>query len=89
MHLRGELSFLNDETFGLSLLVAFYGMLRTGELFGLDSSKISMNGPTQPAIISLGFTKAGQRQGATNGAKSFRTILKRSTWRSGSLGHTP
>ena len=62
--LAGRAFFLNDETFGLSLLVAFYGMLRTGELLGLDSSKISMNGPTQPAIISLGFTKAGQRQGA-------------------------
>ena len=63
--LVGRAFFLKDEAFGLSLLVAFYGMLRTGELLGLDSSKISMNGPTQPAIISLGFTKAGQRQGAS------------------------
>ena len=51
-------------TFGLSLLVAFYGLLRTGELLALQAWQIHMVSQTQPAVINLGLTKAGKRQGA-------------------------
>ena len=52
------------ETFGLSLLVGFYGLLRTGELLSLQSWQIHMSSPQQPAVINLGLTKSGKRQGA-------------------------
>ena len=52
------------ETFGLSLLVGFYGLLRTGELLALQAWQIHMNSALQPAVINLGFTKGGKRQGA-------------------------
>ena len=43
-------------------------MLRTGELLGLASNHISMTSPKKVAIISLGLTKGGQRQGAAESA---------------------
>ena len=51
-------------SFALSLLVAFFGLLRTGELLSLQAWQIHMLGPDQPAVINLGLTKAGKRQGA-------------------------
>jgi hypothetical protein len=51
-------------TFGLSLLVAFYGLLRTGELLGLQAWQIHMVSSSQPAVLSLGLTKSGKREGA-------------------------
>lgn len=51
-------------SFGVSLLVGFYSMLRTGEILSLRSSSM-MSGPKdKQVVISLGFTKAGKRQGA-------------------------
>ena len=50
--------------FGLSLLVGFYGMLRTGELLQLQPSHLSQPKLADPAIIALGYTKGGKRQGA-------------------------
>jgi hypothetical protein len=52
------------ETFALSLLVGFYGLLRTGELLAIQAWQIHMVSPTQPAVINLGLTKTGKRQGA-------------------------
>lgn len=58
-------SFLHERTtFGLSLLVAFYGLLRTGELLGLQAWQFHMTNGSQPAVVSLGLTKSGKRQGA-------------------------
>lgn len=51
-------------SFGVSLLVAFYCMLRTGEVLHLRNSHIYMTGPKTPAVISLGMTKGGKRAGA-------------------------
>ena len=50
--------------FGLSLRVAFFGLLRTGELLSLRAKDIYLNTPKGPAVISLGLTKSGARQGA-------------------------
>lgn len=60
----GWAMFKEHFNFGISLLVAFYGMLRTGELLSLQAWQISMVSPCQPAVISLGLTKSGKRQGA-------------------------
>ena len=51
-------------SFALSLMVAFYGLLRTGELLSIQAWQIHMSSHTQPAVINLGLTKAGRRQGA-------------------------
>eukprot|EP00438_Fugacium_kawagutii_P009647 Skav214996 [mRNA] locus=scaffold508:815286:819802:- [translate_table: standard] len=51
-------------SFGASLLVGFYGMLRTGELVGLRSSHVLVDSHRDRVVISLGFTKSGKRQGA-------------------------
>ena len=56
--------FTKQYSFGLSLLVAFYGLLRTGELLALQGHQIHMTSASQPAVISLGLTKSGKRQGA-------------------------
>lgn len=58
-------SFFNEEyLFGLSLMVLFYGLLRTGELFDLVSTSIYMTGPSQGAVVALALTKRGKRMGA-------------------------
>ena len=51
--------------FALSLRVAFFGLLRTGELLSLTSKDVYISGPKGPAVISLGLTKSGARQGAS------------------------
>ena len=48
----------------MSLLVAFYTMLRTGELLGLRSSHLLSESSRQQVLISLGLTKGGKRTGA-------------------------
>ena len=50
--------------FAVSLLIGFYGLLRTGEIHDLTAKNIFMNGPKQPAVVSLGLTKGGKRIGA-------------------------
>eukprot|EP00438_Fugacium_kawagutii_P016151 Skav228276 [mRNA] locus=scaffold6733:108207:110481:- [translate_table: standard] len=51
-------------SFGVSLMVGFYGMLRTGELCNLRSSHMVGTTRDWQVLISLGFTKGGKRQGA-------------------------
>ena len=55
-------------TFALSLLLGFYGMLRTGEILGLRSSQILAESNKSKVIISLGLTKGGKRQGTAESA---------------------
>ena len=50
--------------FGLSLRVAFFGLLRTGELLNVRARDVYLTSPKGPAVISLGLTKSGARQGA-------------------------
>ena len=48
----------------LSLLLGFYGMLRTGELLGVRNRDVAINDHGTTAVISLGLTKGGKRAGA-------------------------
>ena len=48
----------------LSLRIAFFGLLRTGELLDLKAKDVFIPSPKGPAVLSLGLTKAGARQGA-------------------------
>ncbi len=50
--------------FAVSLLVGFYGMLRTGELLGLRRKDFMAEPGSRKVLISLGLTKAGKRVGA-------------------------
>ena len=56
--------FKQQHQFALSLLVGFFGLLRTGEILSITASHISVTDPKGPAVIALGLTKAGKRQGA-------------------------
>ena len=60
----GHALFHNECLFALSLMLGFYGMLRTGELTGLLQSQVEPGDGSGPAVISLGFTKSGKRHGA-------------------------
>ena len=51
-------------SFGVSLLIGFYTMLRSGELLHLNSSHILVAPQDRQVLISLGLTKGGKRQGA-------------------------
>ena len=58
-------AFFNDQLgFGISLLVGYYGLLRTGELLSLQAHQIHMISASKPAVLNLGLTKTGKRQGA-------------------------
>ena len=62
--MAGWAFFKGHFTFGVSLLLGFYTMLRTGELLGLRSSHLLCTGKQRQVLISLGLTKGGKRQGA-------------------------
>ena len=56
--------FKQQHELALSLLVAYFGLLRTGELLALTAAQVAISQPKGPAVLSLGLTKAGKRQGA-------------------------
>ena len=60
----GYALFKQEPLFALSLLVAFHGMLRTGELLGLTKRHFSIGKSGGTVLVSLGLTKGGRRQGA-------------------------
>ena len=49
--------------FAVSLLVGFYGILRTGELLALEKRHISFSVQSGVAVLTLGYTKGGKRLG--------------------------
>ncbi len=53
-----------DATLSVGLLVAFEGMLRTGELFNLTCKDCVVADDHCSVILSLGLTKGGARRGA-------------------------
>ena len=60
----GWAAFNGYYAFAVSLLVGFYGMLRTGELLTLTRKNFSSGGNQRKILIGLGLTKAGKRAGA-------------------------
>jgi len=52
-------------TFGVSLLVGFYGMLRTGEILNIRTSHVQSSASGDKVYLSLGLTKGGKRAGAS------------------------
>ena len=66
--------------FGLSLLVGFYCMLRTGELLSLRARDFHMNSANSPAVIALGLTKSGKRQGAAESVTLGELPVLKALW---------
>lgn len=62
--MAGQALFKGDVEFALSVLLVFYAMMRTGEILNLDRRHVEVSSVDGPAIISLGLTKGGKRQGA-------------------------
>ena len=62
--LAGWAFFKGHFSFGFSLVIGFYTMLRSGEIMSLKSSHIMYSPSERQVLISLGFTKGGKRQGA-------------------------
>ena len=79
--LVGLAFFRSDYWFGISLLVGFYGMLRTGELLQIKSSHITMSRECGPAVIFLGYTKGGRRMGAAESVTINVIPLCRFLWK--------
>ena len=78
-------------TFGVSLLLGFYGMLRTGEVLGLRASHLFAEPGHTKAIVSLGLTKGGKRQGAAESiVVGFDWVVRVLThWKSKATPTTP
>ena len=56
--------FKGSPLFALSLLLGFHGLLRTGEILSITKGQVTVSSQARTAIISLGLTKSGKRQGA-------------------------
>ena len=62
--LCGWSAFHGHFAFAVSLLVAFYGMLRTGEVLALKRKDFCTQPGSRKVLLSLGLTKSGKRAGA-------------------------
>lgn len=78
--LVGHALFHDNHKFALSLLLGFFGLLRTGELLGLRNQDVAQDGPSSVAIISLGLTKGGQRAGAAESVTITEEDTLRRLW---------
>ena len=92
--LVGRAIMQQDEEFGLSLLLGFYGMMRTGEILNLMARQVEVASDQGPAVISLGMTKAGQRQGASESVTItvFDVVRRLRAWKAKSnlkIAHSP
>lgn len=89
--MAGWAFFKGHYTFGVSLVVGFYTMLRSGELMGLQSAHVMCSVKERQALISLGLTKSGKRQGAAEsvvlGVESAFKLLQQ--WKSVATPATP
>ena len=64
-------------SFGISLLLGFYSMLRTGEILGILSSHVECGPGALQALINLGLTKGGKRLGAAESVVlGFEPVVK-------------
>lgn len=62
--MAGYAFFKGWNAFGVSLMIGFYAMLRTGEILALRNNHLLSGSREKQVVISLGLTKGGKRQGA-------------------------
>lgn len=77
----GHAIFHKRSAFALTLLLGYHGLLRTGEILAITPKHVTVSKPKGPAVISLGLTKAGKRQGAAESVTiyaedSFRRLYQ-------------
>ena len=84
--IAGRAILKNEPEFALSVLVGFYGMMRTGEILSLNPKDVEAQGLQSPAVISLGMTKSGKRQGAAESItiSVFDVVRRLIQWKSAS-----
>ena len=74
----GHALFHNRPLFALSLLLGFYGLLRTGEILGLSKKHLAVASRDTAVLVSLGLTKGGKRQGAAESVKvAVEDVIRR------------
>ena len=73
----GYALFKERPDFAITLLLGFYCLLRTGEILQIKGSHITIQSPKGPAVISLGLTKSGKRQGAAESVTVYNEDLCR------------
>lgn len=78
--LVGWALFKEEFLFALSLLLGFYGLLVTGELYDLHSQSVAMESSHKVAVVSLGLTKGGKRTGAAESVSSNVSDVLRRLW---------
>eukprot|EP00438_Fugacium_kawagutii_P032539 Skav202157 [mRNA] locus=scaffold970:236197:240965:- [translate_table: standard] len=78
--IAGHALFHNEHAFALSLLIGFYGLLRTGELLSLRNRDIAQASPSSVAVLSLGMTKGGHRTGAAESVTLTEEDTLRRVW---------
>eukprot|EP00438_Fugacium_kawagutii_P001214 Skav223410 [mRNA] locus=scaffold350:129381:138122:- [translate_table: standard] len=78
--LAGHALFRHQPVFALSLLLGFYGLLRTGELLSIRNKDVSQATSSSVAVISLGLTKGGKRSGAAESVTISEQETLRSLW---------
>ena len=59
---------LGEVAFGISLLTAFHGLLRTGELFGLQRQHVVFDMTKSSVLLWLGQSKSGKRSNSNEWA---------------------
>jgi hypothetical protein len=64
-----------DAALSVGLLVAFEGMLRTGEMFNLICKDCFVADDNSSVIPSLGLTKGGSRRGAAESVVLYDRIV--------------
>ena len=84
----------DDHACALSLLLGFYGMMRTGELIELLPHQVQAPKANGPAVLSLGLTKSGKRQGALESVTItvYDVVRRLQAWKAASkkrLGISP
>ena len=62
--MAGYFIFHRQFDMALSILLGFYGMLRTGEVLGIRNKDVTTDEAGRTAVIALGLTKGGKRSGA-------------------------
>ena len=83
--------FHEEFEFGLSLLLGYYCLLRTGEILDLKSNHIFVTSTTKPAVLSLGLTKGGKRMGASESVSLTveLALVWLKAWKTQCSGSTP
>ena len=78
--LAGYVAALHRFDVGVLWLVGFHCVLRSGEMFNLRAQDVAFGPDRTTAVLSLGFTKTGKRQGAQESVTVSDAVVVRALW---------